>query len=74
MPAQRTNKQIDARNRNWRIFRLRGMWHNHKLLDEPFASQFKNAIDEQLRELGADPETQRQEDSWQRFREDSRHG
>lgn len=51
-----TEKQRAARDRNHRIWRLRGAWSNHGPLDHDLSKQVQDIIDLQLTRLGAEPE------------------
>lgn len=54
-----TDKQRAARDRNWRIFQLRGLYYNWRGLDPDLNDQLKQLVDEQLARLGAESETDR---------------
>lgn len=67
-------KQRAARDRNWRVWKLRGLyWNSHPMAGE-YLIAYRAAIDAQLAALGAEPETQRSErlrhaaERYQRFR------
>lgn len=57
---KQTTAQRAATEKNFRIFRLRGLWSQAGLLAEPYATAARVAIDADLRERGAEPERQRQ--------------
>lgn len=53
-------KQRAARDRNWRIWKLRGLWWNSFPMTGERLLAFRLAIDAELTVLGAEPETERQ--------------
>lgn len=54
-----TDRQRAARDRNWRVWKLRGLyWNAYGMTGEHLAA-YRAAIDAQLAELGAEPETER---------------
>jgi hypothetical protein len=55
-----TERQSQARNRNWRIWRLRGLYANSFPMTGVHLAAYQAAIDAQLSELGAEPEGARQ--------------
>ena len=57
--TQPTPKQIAARERNWKIRRLRGLWANCAMLSPNNAEDARSIIDAELRELGAEGERER---------------
>lgn len=63
--TQPTKKQEDARERNWQIFRLRGLWHNLPLRDPVRLETIRSLIDQELKDMGAEPNSSRR----QRIRE-----
>jgi len=55
-----SDKQRAARDRNWRIWKLRGLyWNSHPLRGERLAA-YQAVIDGALSDLGAEPETERE--------------
>lgn len=54
-------KQQLSRERNWRIFRLRGLYANLHVLSETRRKQAQQLVDEELLQLKAESETQRHE-------------
>lgn len=50
---RRTPAQIAAANRNFEIFKLRGLWAQAAMLSEPFRSTVRALIDADLRARGA---------------------
>ena len=56
-----TEKQRAARDRNWRIFKIRGLYYQSMLLTGAHRIAALAAVDGQLRELGAEPETERRD-------------
>lgn len=54
-----TPKQAAARDRNWRIFRTRALWHQATMLSPVHRVTVQRAIDTALAEMGAEPETVR---------------
>lgn len=52
-------KQKAARDRNWRIWKLRGLYWNSFPMAGAHRDAYRAAIDAQLIELGAEPETER---------------
>ena len=60
-----TEKQKAARERNHHIWRLRGVYGNHGPLDPDLSQKVKDAIDEQLVRLGAEPEGERRKKRWE---------
>ena len=63
MPAHRppTPKQVAARERNNRIWRLRGLWHQQYLLTGARRAAALAMVDAELELLGAEPETARRD-------------
>ena len=55
-----TERQTQARNRNWRIFKLRGLYANSYPMMGEHLTAYQAAIDAQLAEMGAEPEGARQ--------------
>jgi hypothetical protein len=53
MSKRPTQKQNEARMRNHKIWRLRGLWWNMGLLDPDLKAMAQKAIDTQLVRLGA---------------------
>lgn len=51
-----TERQRVARNRNWRVFKLRGLWASCGLLAEPYRTAARRAIDDDLLASGAVPQ------------------
>ena len=50
-----------GRDRNWRVWKLRGLyWNSHPLTGDQLALHRAN-VDDALRALGAEPETERHE-------------
>ena len=70
----RTAAQKAAGNRNWRIFKLRGLYHQMWLLTEERRAAAQAAADAELVALGAEPETtrieriQRERERYENFR------
>ena len=59
-----TNRQQESKQRNWEIFRLRGMWasvSNLSLLPEDDVKKIRETIDNALKRYGAEPEGERRE-------------
>lgn len=56
-----TPKQIAARERNHRIWRLRGLWSQQHLLTGSRRQIAIAAVDAELELLGAEPQTQRRD-------------
>lgn len=54
--TQPTKKQASTRERNWQIFRLRGLWHNLPLKNRLRVETIQNIIDRELEDMGAEPE------------------
>ena len=54
-------KQIQTRQRNWRIFMLRGLWCqiSTRLLSQERCEQTRKLIDEELAELGVETQEDR---------------
>ncbi|MET3710370.1 hypothetical protein ABIC65_001050 [Sphingomonas trueperi] len=52
-------KQTAARNRNWRIWKLRGLYWNSFPMSGERLEAYRAAIDAELVHLGAEPETER---------------
>jgi len=67
-------KQKAARDRNWRIWKLRGLWYNSFPMTGERLIAYREAIDAELVNLGAEPETARktrkeyEENRWEQFR------
>jgi hypothetical protein len=67
-------KQRAARDRNWRVWKLRGLWWNSFPLTGERLTAFRAAVDAELEMLGAEPEGSRQArfdreaDTYNRFR------
>lgn len=63
MPSLRqpTPKQIAARDRNNRIWRLRGLWSQQYLLTGSRRQMAMALVDAELEMLGAEPETARRD-------------
>jgi hypothetical protein len=59
--ARPTAKQSAARDRNWRIFKLRGLWWNVGMLTGKRLTAARRAIDAELEHLGAESSSQRVE-------------
>jgi len=53
-------KQIAARERNWEIYQLRSLWALAGRLTQDRRAQVRKIIDEELHELGAEPEQDRE--------------
>lgn len=51
-PAQQT-----ARDRNWRIFRLRALFYQVALLSPDRSREARHLVDEELMAIGAEPES-----------------
>lgn len=65
-----TPAQVAANTRSFRIFRLRGLWHQASLLTEERAKRVQAIIDDEIFELGAVIERERQaqrERIWERI-------
>lgn len=56
-----SDKQRAARDRNWRVWKLRGLWSNSFPLSGDRLLAYRAAIDAELAILGAEPETARRE-------------
>lgn len=56
-----TPKQIAARERNNRIWRLRGLWYQQYLLTGSRRQAAQALVDAELEMLGAEPETARRD-------------
>ena len=54
-----TDKQRAARDRNWRVWKLRGLWSNAFPMTGERLDAYRAAVDAELIHLGAEPETQR---------------
>lgn len=61
-----TNRQRVARDRNWRIWKLRGLWWNSFPMTGERLLAYRAAVDAELIRLEAESETDRQA----RFRAD----
>lgn len=55
-----SEKQVNARTRNFRIFRLRGLHANLGMMSEPRRHLARALLDDELHALGAETETARQ--------------
>ena len=55
-----TAKQKAARDRNWRVWKLRGLWWNSFPMSGDRLLAYRAAVDAELSALGAEPETARQ--------------
>lgn len=55
-----SDKQRAARNRNWRVWKLRGLWWNSFPMSGERLLAYRAAVDAELSALGAEPETDRQ--------------
>lgn len=66
--------QRKARDRNWRVWKLRGLWSNAFPMTGERLAAYRAAIDAELELLGAEPETarreriKRDEDRYEKFR------
>jgi len=54
-----SGKQTAARQRNWAVWRLRGLYWNSGPLKGARLAEFREVIDAALADLGAEPETER---------------
>lgn len=52
-----SEEQLQARERNWQILRLRGAYDLMRL--SPYAELMRGLVDKELKRLGAEPETDR---------------
>jgi hypothetical protein len=60
-------EQIEARNRNWKILRLRGLYaFAHGSMEPENAQKVIEAVDEELKLLGAETSTEQ----WERIRKE----
>ena len=57
--TQPTKKQAATRERNWQIFKLRGLWYNLPLKNRLRVETIRNIIDRELEDMGAESETKR---------------
>lgn len=64
-----TEKQRAARERNHRIWRLRGLWSQLLLLTGSRRTSAQSLVDAELELLGAEPETVRRERGQRELRE-----
>ena len=63
-----SQKQKDARKRNWQIMQLRGAWCNlNSIMYSPWKYDALKAIDNQLRHMGAETQTARRKQKEQEF-------